>query len=476
MYRDSQDLQKTLAKIAQDIDSILRRQPKMRSPQATGFKAQVAGLLALLSEPANTVNGNEAYSLMDAIEKWGEKGAVQFGPSVQQVAPRLNTIRETLQAAGIHALPIYGLPDDAVGVLAEDIARLGLQGDLSSAITAGGGPAFSYRGITADALPQDQHGKPLPEAKRLWLFLDRSQQEQGNARSMKAALLQDFDRFVRMPPLPTARSQAEGYQAFKQTFGGRGERSWEASTTQGKGLLALLGVEQAAAEKLLETHLDIAARSGQAAQIMPALANGDNDFQVALERALRGTSERILEGLAVGRASGGRRGLDVPQAVQAQTQLSQPLTALSDVARNKADVIEEEEDARGEQTYRIRTRKGPGVLHLLIRPQRFSGAGPARLDFRLIEFEKKVLGNAVMLSLELSGKGAAYALSFSADRINWGVHGGLPTDPLIPDHLFYDGMPSSFQAPAGALARETMKRLFANYIESRFLPEVIGDL
>jgi hypothetical protein len=476
LYRESKDLQNLLAKIDQDLSLIFRRHPEQRSPETETFKEQLAGLIALLDGPSYGISWKEADDLMDDIEDWGEASVMSFGPSAEQVAPRLKTIREGLQAAGVYALPIYGMADDSVGVLVEDIERLGLKGDLATAITSGGGPSFNYRAITPDELPRDRSGEPLPESYRLWLLLERSEQEQHLGQTLRTALTQDFDRFTRIPPSPSAGLLAEGHRTFRQKFGSSGDRAWEASTTQGKGLLALLGVEKTDAGRLLEAHLDLIARSSEAVKIMPPLTNGDNGFQVALERALRSTSEGILEGLAVGRISDGRRGLDPSQAGRAQKQLSQLITALADLAQNRASVLRKEDGAPGAEVYRIRTQTGPGVLNLLIRPRTYKDGHPARIEFRLMEMKEKVVGESVILSLAPSVRGGSYEVRFSSDRIDWGVHGGLPTDPLVPDHFYYDGMPVLFQAPAGALARETMLLVFARYVRSRFLPEVIEDL
>ena len=123
MYRESKDLQNLLTKIDQDLSLIFRRHPEQLSPETETFKERIAGLIALLDGPFYGTSWKEADDLMDDIEDWGEANVMNFGPSVEQVAPRLKTIREVLQAAGVFSLPIFGMADDTVGVLVEDIER-----------------------------------------------------------------------------------------------------------------------------------------------------------------------------------------------------------------------------------------------------------------------------------------------------------------------------------------------------------------
>ena len=68
--------------------------------------------------------------------------------------------------------------------------------------------------------------------------------------------------------------------------------------------------------------------------------------------------------------------------------------------------------------------------------------------------------------------GAAVDLQFSDPRLDWGVHGGMPTEPLVSDHHFPDGLPDAWQRPHNPRERAELQKSFTAYVEGEFMPRL----
>jgi len=391
---------------------LIWRHPELHSVETTTFREQISGLIEPPDGQPFGINQQEAQQLMSDIKAWGENQVIRFGPSKAKITSRLEELRASLRSAEIAPLRIYGLDDDGENT----------------------------------------------QAKRL-------------GRYPKQALRDDAANFVRIEHSASDELWANARREFEKKFQHDGMRALGSSTTSGKGVLALLGTEETVAQVLLTAHLDILARSQAAAKVMPPLVDGDQGFQVALDRAIRQTSERVLEGLAQARVTGGRRGLNPEQALRAQKQLYQMVSALTEIAEGRAGLRGSRINAGKARLYRIRTETGLGVVNLLVRPRRGGEFQPPVIEFRLVELEGTPLPESVVLRLQTTPTGGSYELRFTSDRLNWGVHGPLPTDPFVPDHSFYDGMPTQFEPPNTPLAQA-----FSQYAKERFVPEVIEEL
>jgi hypothetical protein len=417
LFRDSGDLPMTLIQISKDIGMLTWRHPELHSVETTAFREQISGLIERLDGQPYGISQQEAQQIMSDIKAWGENQVIRFGPSKAKITSHLEEMLASLRSAEIAPLRIYGLDDDGENKQAQ---RLG--------------------------------------------------------RYPKQALRDDAANFVRIEHPATDELWVSARREFEKKFQHDGMRALGSSTTCGKGVLALLGTEETVAQELLTAHLDILARSQAAAKVMPPLVNGDQGFQVALDRAIRQTSERVLEGLAQARVTDGRRGLNPEQALRAQKQLYQLVSALTEIAEGRAGLRGSRVTAGKARMYLFRTETGLGLVHLLVRPRRSGEFQPPAIEFRLVELEGTPLPGSVVLRLQTTPKGGSYELRFTSDRLNWGVHGPLPTDPFVPDHSFYDGMPTQFEPPNAPLAHETMAHAFAQYAKERFVPEVIEDL
>ncbi len=113
---------------------------------------------------------------------------------------------------------------------------------------------------------------------------------------------------------------------------------------------------------------------------------------------------------------------------------------LPDLAEKQARVLLTARDGSGTE-HRIRGTRSGRVVKATVRAgdtaqPRVAFESPCRdgsPDLRMLR---------VFLAFTAQG-GAAFALNFSSFRTDWGVHGGLPRNPLVPDHHFCEGMPAA---------------------------------
>ncbi|MEW6281423.1 MAG: hypothetical protein AB1758_22630, partial [Candidatus Eremiobacterota bacterium] len=230
----------------------------------------------------------------------------------------------------------------------------------------------------------------------------------------------------------------------------------------------------AAADRLLGRHMELYGAAPRAARVMPEQSPGKPEPRTGLERALRSTSERILEGLAVYRASGGRRGLSLEQARAAQEQLGLLMELMADLAEGRASLSASPrfpEDGLGFEAH-----TPTGVLFLGVRAVSVPGR-QARISLVPLRDRSDQVSDYANLRLDASNRtGAAFDIQFSDPRLDWGTHGPLPTEPLVSDHHFPDGLPTDWRRPQGPRDRALLAKSFASYVQDRFVREVLAPL
>jgi hypothetical protein len=99
----------------------------------------------------------------------------------------------SLEKAGFRPLPVYGLPDDALGVRAADLAGLSLD-TLNQTPDRVGAPAFSYRLLEDDAIPKDKAGA-VQQPHQLWIRVGREGEQIAAWEALIAALRADTATF-----------------------------------------------------------------------------------------------------------------------------------------------------------------------------------------------------------------------------------------------------------------------------------------
>lgn len=418
-----------LGRVLTRIEQDLGRYTRLHGGEAPSLQASIE-LVRDGKFPTNDQRKKLGETL-EAVEKFGGAGLKKVMPPVAEVKSLRDTVQHRLEEAGLRPFAVYGLPDGSLGYLGSEPPT---------------GTPWKY--VRIDAPPLDKKGKPLPPSSLIWVRVGPGEEE------LLQALASERLTPVSYPETQVLRREAR--KRFLARFGAAGQKAWSASRTGGDGLLALLGTPQG--EQLLERHLELIQAAPRASRALPGQP------AVALERALRATSEQILLGLAVGRHSGGRRGLTVAQTQAAQRQLGDlqaVLTALGEreipvtLARQQGDL----------PIYELRLPTGlVGELFARSRPE---PGRQARISIRPGTPES--LGMRLDYSMAV---GAAVDLQFSDPRLDWGVHGGMPTDPLVSNHHFPDGLPDAWQRPHNPRERAELHKSFTAYVQGEFMPRV----
>lgn len=420
---------------------------------------QRAGAAALLTE---------VHALADECE------AAAMPPRAEVVALH-GAIRGRLLAAGLQPLPVYGMPDGTLGVMATELGELPAQG-LTAAAVAAGAPRFTYRVIAPADVPRDNRGRPVDASWTLWLRPSPTAAEEASWRALNEALDRDDARFVRVTDPDAGLREAAG-RDFLARFGAAGRRAWDRSRSGGDALLALLLVgDDRRAAALLDRHLALSERAGSVGpRFFPPFADGDAAVGRVLGRALSASGERALSAVAAHRASDGRRGLDAAGVSAALDGLSELLDALDDLGSGRGVV--ESATARDEGwMLRVRGATGNALIRLVVRARREEGA-QARVAVSVDERDGQARPTPWMMRFDLSGTfGAGIDVQPGTPRDDWAVHGALADNPLVTDHHFFDDLPAVLRRPTNPRARWAMSNAFAEYVETRFVPTVLGGL
>lgn len=420
---------RVLIKLSQDLNRLDRRHPGRWKIGPLDQELSAAIELVRAGAFPQKADREKLRATLKAVETFAKEAMRAFMPPVAEVRELRQQVARRLEEAGLRPLAVYGLEDGTLGVLQPDVSELSRQG----------APPFPYRSITESEIPLDNRKHPVPPSALVWLTVGPGLEELLDQLAVQP--------IQTVSETETALLRRQGRERFLKRFGAPGERAWSQSRTGGDGLLALLGTG-AEGEALLARHLELIGDASRAARALPG------EPAVALERGLRATSERILEGLAVGRASRGRRGLTLEQAREAQRQLGQLQEVLVALAEGKARLTRREdvfvlEAPAGEVLVRARPTEGRQA-RIAVTP-----GGPDSLQMRL-DYSKSV--------------GAAVDLQFSDARLDWGVHGAMATEPTVTDHHFPDGLPSAWQRPHSPRERDALVKSFAAYVEGQFVP------
>lgn len=471
VYRQSYDLQQSLIRVSKDLGFLADHRPEFKEQSDAAYENQ-EHLREMLEKFPTSEQREEAGKTLRGMADVGEKCLDLVSPPSAKIEDFAKRIEDRLAEADLKSFPVYGMPDDTMGILEADIATLGAVTDLQKELEAAGAfSGFQYRMIRQTEKPKDPKGRPVDPSITFLLRPKPTAAQQQSYQKMRQALATDTARFHFLP------AQNDDFEmlrdAFFQKFGDQGQTAWNSSRTGYDGLLALLNLDAPTAKQLLDTHLKITAASKSAARILPVY-HGSAEIQLAMEQALATTAERILEGTAVAQLSSNKEGLTVESAKEAQKELFDLENALTEVVENHATTDPATTTRENQTGYLLKCANG-SVLHMSVRPRR--DTAQARIQFELVQVEHQPTRDHVELRIDVSGiYGAGIDVAYTSSLIDWGVHGALPDDPFIPDHHFFDHIPADMVGTRSPGSTEKVAAAFDDYVENSFVPEIIGDL
>ncbi|MDB4931096.1 MAG: hypothetical protein JWM10_3580, partial [Myxococcaceae bacterium] len=237
LYTESYDLQRLLLSLSLGLQRG-RRLDALAPARADALVARLGTLRNGLTGFPPAAQRALAATLLGEVQAFAEECETAAMPPRAEVVALHAAISGRLVQAGLRPLPVYGMPDGTLGVLAADLGGFAPLG-LTAAVVAAGAPAFEYRVIAPADVPRDNRQRPVDPSTTLWLRRAPTAAEEASWRALNDAIERDDERFVRVSD-PDAGLRPAAERAFAGRFGAAGERAWDRSRTGGDALLSLL--------------------------------------------------------------------------------------------------------------------------------------------------------------------------------------------------------------------------------------------
>jgi len=207
VYRRTGDVRRVLAQMERDLDSLTRRSDVVLPNDVAAVRVSLRQVEAL-AHGAGTV-AKQAVPLLDQVSDQSKKWQAKLYTPAARIEPVLDAIENVIRGAGFVTLPVRGMPDGTLAVLATDLPFAATAGkDVTQDLAALGAPPFTYRVVDEAGLRTDPSAPLRPPSKVLVLRAGRTPGQEQAYQRLHRALLADLERFGARRPSSFFRPDA----------------------------------------------------------------------------------------------------------------------------------------------------------------------------------------------------------------------------------------------------------------------------
>jgi hypothetical protein len=193
-YQNTGDVPRVLAQMDRDLNSLMHRSDIVPPTDVAAMRASLRQAEAL-AFGAGAV-ATQAVLLLDRLVDQSKKWQAKLYTPAAKIEPILNSIENVIRGAGFVTLPVRGMPDGTLAVLAADFPFAATAGkDVTQDLAALGAPPFTYHVVDEAALRPDPSAPLRPPSKVLVLRAGRTPGQEQAYQMLHRALLADLERF-----------------------------------------------------------------------------------------------------------------------------------------------------------------------------------------------------------------------------------------------------------------------------------------